>query len=219
VIDPEDEEWEFQPWTPEGADRLRAAAEAFASGIRAHAEAVIAAAAEQDAVEVFGANDVLQPLVLEYAEAQFEFTGTGAPFGELVLDDEDYDDEELEDDGEPVPELPTSGITVLQRRDYAVTDEDAIMAAGRAAYLQVWPDDDEDAAAEDVTHLGRALYQVAHAGEGFAELDELPGLVATGGTVVVYRQDELLAGEPDGWSPTPFNVDGEQLIEMQDVYI
>jgi hypothetical protein len=210
----DNEEWDFTPWTPEGAARLRAAAEALATAVRAHAESVIAAADQRDAPQVFAANDVVEPAVLEYAEAQFDFTGIGSPVGYLDDSEEDHDG-----DDDAVRAEPKAGITVLQRRDYAVTDEAAVLAAGRAAYLKVWPDDDEAAAAADVTHLGRALYQAAHAGEGFADLDEMPGLVPTGGAVVVVRQDELLTGLPDDWPHDLFGVDGEQLYEMQDVYV
>jgi len=217
VTDIDDDETDFELWTPPGAARLRAAGEALAAALREHAESLIAAAGEQDVVEVFGANDVLAPLVLEYADAQFEYTGTGSPFGELEFDDLDETESDPEDDPEDEPAIP--GITVLQRRDYVVTDEAAVLAAGRAAYRSLWPDDDEAAAARDVTHLGRALYQAAHAGDGFDDLNDMPGLAPTGGAVMVIRQDELLSGDPEDWPQNLFEADGEHLYEMQDVYV
>lgn len=114
-------------------------------------------------------------------------------------------------------EAPT-GVSVLQRRDYRVVDEAAVMAAGRAAYLRVWPDDDEAAAAADVTHLGRALYQLAHA-DGWHSLDHVEGLRVTAGAVAVIDQDELLRGDPDDWPDDLFDLDGEEIFGQADVYL
>jgi hypothetical protein len=72
-------EWPFEPWTPERAARLRAAAVALAEAIRQHAEAVIAAVRDQNPLRVSAANDAVQAVVLEYAEAEYEFTGIGMP--------------------------------------------------------------------------------------------------------------------------------------------
>ena len=63
------------------------------------------------------------------------------------------------------------------------------MAVGRAAYLQVWPEDGADDAAADVNHLGRAIYQIAHA-EGWDALGDAPGLRPTGGLFVVVELDD-----------------------------
>ena len=229
-----DEDWDFTPWTPEGAARLRAAAQALAGAVLAQAEAVIAAAAERVAEQVFDANDVLRPVVLEFAEAQFDFTGIDSPVGNL--DEIEYDGEiqdgEVGDGGGPGDggksrqlaagdgeKQAAAGISVLQRRDYAVLDEEAVLATGRAAYRHLWPDDDEATAEADVTHLGRALYHAAHAGEGFADLDQLPGLAPAGGALIVIRQAELLTGSADDWPEQLFDTVGEQLYEMQDVYL
>jgi len=173
---------DFTPWTPEGAARLRAAAVELTAAITAHAEAVTAVKKDTDITEVFAAGDRLLPAALAYADAQFDYTGNGFPFGVLHQFAEQDDDDEPADEPEPA-----AGISVLQRHDYRVTDEAAVMSAGRRAYLDAWPEDDEAAAAADVTHLGRALYQIAHA-SGWHNLDEVEGLRATGGVVVVVAQ-------------------------------
>ena len=207
----EDDE-DFTPWTAAGAERLRSAAAELSTALAAHAQAVTAVTGEAGSPQVLAANERLLPAVLAYADAQFDYTGNAFPFG--VLHEYEEDDEDEEEDGEP---LPADGISVLQRRDYAVTDEAAVMTAGRRAYLRVWPDDDEAAAAADVTHLGRAAYQLAHA-DGWESLDDVEGLEPTGGCVAVVHQDELLGPDPDEWPKNTFEVDGEVLHEQRDVF-
>lgn len=209
---------EFQPWTPEGAARLRTAAAELAAAVTAHAEAVTAVTNNAGITEVFAASDRLLPAVLAYADAQFDYAGNGFPFG--VLHDYAEDDEEDDgaDDGADEEDVePSVGISVLQRHDYRVTDEAAVMSAGRAAYLRVWPEDDEAAAAADVTHLGRALYQIAHA-DGWNSLDRLEGLRPTGGSVRVVDREETLGPDPDEWPEDLFDDDSELLYEQADVF-
>ena len=206
---------EFQPWTPEGAARLRTAAAELAAAITAHAEAVTAVPNNTGITEVFAASDRLLPAVLAYADAQFDYTGNGFPFGVLqdyAEDDDEGDDETGEEDLEP-----SVGISVLQRQDYRVTNEAAVMSAGRAAYLRVWPEDDEAAAAAEVTHLGRALYQIAHA-DGWHSLNGVDGLRPTGGSVRVVDREETLGPDPDEWPESLFDDDSELLYEQTDVF-
>ncbi|TYP86908.1 hypothetical protein BD833_108194 [Blastococcus xanthinilyticus] len=183
------------------------------AAITAHAEAVTAVSKDADITEVFAATDRLLPAVLAYADAQFDYTGNGFPFGVLHQFAEQDDEDEPADEPEPA-----TGISVLQRHDYRVTDVAAVLSAGRRAYLDVWPEDDEAAAAVDVTHLGRALYQIAHAG-GWHRLDEVEGLRATGGAVVVVAQQEILGSDPDEWPEELFEGDGgEFLCKQEDVF-
>ncbi len=199
----------FSTWTPLTADRLRAAAERLAAAVTAHADAVASAGGDADITDVFAAGERLVPAVLEYADAQFEHTGTGFPLGVL----HQFAGEDGDDPAEDAP--PPPGISVLQRHDYAVTDEAAVLAAGRAAYRRLWPDDDEAAAAADVDHLGRALYQVAHA-EGWDALRAVDGLRPTGGCVVVTAPDEVLGPDPDQWPDEVFDSPGGELLYRQD---
>jgi hypothetical protein len=208
---------DFTPWTTEGAARLRTAARQLAAAIAAHAETVTAVTSGAGIDEVFAASDRLLPAILAYADAQFDYTGNGFPFG--VLHDYAEDDDELDeaaDDDEPEPSV---GISVLQRHDYRVTDEAAVMSAGRAAYLRVWPEDDEAAAAADVTYLGRALYQIAHA-DGWSSLDHVEGLYPTGGCVRVVGRDDTLGPDPDEWPEEEMfdDEDAAHLYEQRDVY-
>jgi hypothetical protein len=96
------------------------------------------------------------------------------------------------------------------RWTYEITDEMAILEAGRSAYRWVWPGDDPAAAERDVTHIGRALYMVAHA-RGWDALRRLPGLVPTGATAVMHAQPEPLSGHPTQWPQELFSIDTEIL--------
>ena len=203
----------FTPWTPEGAERLRAAAAELAAAITAHAQTVTAVTKDADITEVFAASDRLLPAVLAYADAQFDYTGSGFPFGVLHQYAEQDDDEAPAED-EPEP---AAGLSVLQRHDYQVTDEAAVLSAGRRAYLRAWSEDDEAAAAADVTHLGRALYQIAHA-DGWHSLDQVEGLRPTGGCVVVVDREETLGPDPDEWPEDLFEGEGELLYKQEDVF-
>lgn len=208
-----DDDDDFNPFTPETAAGVASASETLVAAVRRHAELVGSTKHDSDAPAIFQAGDELLAAVMVYVDAQFEHTGTAYPMGALhdLVDDEDDDDEATQ------TSLPTSGVTVLRRLDFGVESEEAVMRAGRAAYREVWPDDDEQAAAADVTHLGSALYQIAHA-RSWDALDEVEGLVPTGAATVLLRQDQLLPADPDDWPDDLFEPGGEVLFRQDDVY-
>lgn len=205
VYEDKDDE-DFNPWTAEGAERFRAAASELADNVLRHAEAIIASRNGRLIEEVFEANDELTPFVLEYADAQFEFTGNGFPFG-IVMDywrDEDDDEDEDEDEA-------ATAITILQRNDYRVLDEERVIAAGRAA-------SDEVGGEVEVNRLGTALYCLAHIGD-WSSLRVRGGLEPIGGRAIVVRQDQPLGSEPDEWPDDLFETDGEILFGQDDVFV
>lgn len=160
---------------------------------------------------VFAASAVLLPVVLAYADAQFNLTGNGFPFGPL----HDFaEDEEDDEEGEAVV---GNGLSILSRQDFVLTDEEAALAAGRTAYSAVWPKDPPTAAAADVTNIGRALYQYAHL-NGWDKVKEMPGLVPTGAVTVVHAHEELLRADPAEWPEEPFTIDAPVLYAQSDVY-
>jgi len=170
-------------------------------------------ATEQEPRVVMPVINEVRAAALEYVEAVSSASGWGNVFDDLYEDD----DEDFDDDPEPMAEAATSGITVLRRYDYAITDHSAVIEAGRNAYKVVWPDDTDEAAIADVNHLGRALYQIAHA-HGWDSLANVPGLRPVGGTTLVHRQDELLSTDPDEWPEDMFDTEGEDLYQQSDVF-
>lgn len=179
----------------DAAAELRASSAAFVLAIEGHTAAVLAAGEGSD--DEGRAYEELSAAQHAYFHTAFRLT-----HGE---DEDDEDDEPLE--GEV--------ISVVQRHDYLLTDPDAVMAAGRAAYLEVWPDDGEDEARADVTHLGRALYQLAHA-HGWDDL-AADGLEILGGIVGVLTPDEPLGEEPEEWLELVAG-EGDTLFSQVDVY-
>jgi len=214
AVNEDEDDDDFTPWTQDGATRLRQAADGLLEAIRTHAASLTSVKGEEDAADVFAASNLLVPALLAYADAQFDFTGTGFPLG--VLHQFFEDDEEGEEDEEDVDEEPSGGVSVLWRSDYVVTDELAVMEAGRQAYRRSTGEADPGAAAAEVTHLGVALYQIAQA-DGWDSLANTEGLQPTAGTVLVQSSDELLGGDPDEWPQDDlFDYDDGRLLYRQD---
>ena len=212
-------------WTPDGAARLRDAAGELAAAVTAHAEAVTAVTGDAGMPEVFAASDRLLPAVLAYADAQFDLTGNDFPFGVLhsyADDEDDVADDEADDEaddgtgtgsGDEGPAgSGTTEVSVLQRHDLRITDEAAVLAAGRRAYLRAAPDGGEGEGAGGVD-LGRALSQLA-AADGWNSLGEVPGLRSTGRSVLVVGRELDPGADPDDDA----DEGGELLYSQQDVF-
>ena len=196
----DDDELETQ-WTDAARQRFTAEVDALVEAVRAHGAAVLAqTGAEEQLPALFVAGDELARAVDRYGDAQWDLTGVFPPVHVHGHDEED---------GEPAPDevIEVAGLVrIVHRADYAVTDPDAVLAAGRAAYLQVWPEDSEQDAAVDVTELGRALYQVQHAG-GLTGFEDVPGLDPLGSTT--WFVDVTDEEEPPG---DPYPEDSPQLL-------
>src|SRR5262249_10784313 len=82
-----------------------------------------------------------------------------------------------DDDDEDLDEEPEGGqiLSVLGRWDFRITDKDAVLAAGRAAYLRAWPDDTQEDAEIRVQQVADAAAELDHA-DGFTGLDNVAGL-------------------------------------------
>lgn len=211
------EDDDHQPQTPQGAERIREAARALAETIRSHAMAVSTAAARDDEVAVFAAGDMLLRAALRYAEAQADYTGIGYPLETLYRL---LEDEEFEGGGDALGEEGADGgevVSVLQRHDYAIVDAAAVMAAGRAAHRRSWSEGDESATGAQVTNVGNALYELAHA-DGWDSLDRVAGVRPVGGTVLVTSTQHTLAGGPETWPSDLFTPKGRPLFRQDDVY-
>jgi hypothetical protein len=186
---------------------VRPAVEALKVAIDRHLEACADKRGEEDPA-VQAAYDALREAAKAYDDALYDAYDEVTPFelSDVPADDGDEDED-----------ASTSGITVLLRRDYVVADQAVVLAEGRAAYLRVWPDDDEASAAADVTSLGRALYQVAHA-DGWDRLEDTPGLEPMGGSTQIFPQAELLSEDPQDWPDELFAMEASPLYRQDDVY-
>jgi hypothetical protein len=212
---------DFKPWTVERREALLDAGDVLAQAVRAHTRAYASAASLEDFPDTFPASDALLAAAKAYAEAQFNYSGNGYPLG-ILHSIEEEDDPGAPGDGDEGasegPQDPVTGITILQRIDYAVVDEAAILAAGRAAYRSGTPGALASTAAGEVTTVSQAIHQIADT-RGWTALAEIEGLEPIGSTSLVHRQTELLSENPEEWPDDIFAVDGELLYGQREVYL
>jgi hypothetical protein len=193
-------------WTDEARESFRTAAANLVEAIRQHSAALLElTGTDADTEAIAEAGEHLETAASAYADAQYEFTGTVPPLG---LDEEDEYYYDSDDDLDAEPELEEAGepglkLTVLHRADFVVTDELAVIQAGKEAYHESWdPEDDEEPV--DVTDLSEALQQLQQAG-GIEALADAPGLTSAGATTWVLEATEVLdEREPDEWTESPF---------------
>ncbi|MPZ83505.1 MAG: hypothetical protein GEV28_25170 [Actinophytocola sp.] len=234
-------------WTDEARESFRTAAANLVEATRQHSAALLEmTGTDADAEAIAEVGEHLEAAATTYADTQFELTGTVPPLG---LDEEDdysyddglyYEDEDLTDvdldgdldaegDGEEDVEEsdePAAKLTVLHRVDFVVTDELAVIQAGKEAYHDAWDgepeSDDPDAEdAIDVADLSGALQQIQQAG-GIEALADTPGLASAGATTWVLEATDLLdEREPEEWPESPFapgdNVDQRLLHRLDEV--
>lgn len=208
-------------WTDEARESFRTAAATLVEAVRRHSAALLEmTGADADAEAIAEAGAWLEDAATVYADRQFEFTGTVPPIG---LDEEDYsydedlydyeDEDEEEEDVEEDVEVdvvedfdeddePAAKLTVLHRIDFVVTDESAVLLAGKEAYAE--SDDGDDEEPVDIDDLGGALQHIQQAG-GIEALADTPGLASAGATTWVLEATDLLdEREPDEWPDSPF---------------
>lgn len=151
---------------------------------------------QRELPELFTANDVLRSAAVSFDDAAFDLTGT-APLGVEAYDE---DDEDWDEDDGP---LDAGGrmLTVVGRWDYRITDDEAVMAAGRQSYLAHWTDDTDDDAHVRVQDVRSAAGEIMH-GDAVHRLDETPGLeqIRFATTVISHEgdDDETFDADPFG---------------------
>jgi len=213
-------------WTDEARESFRTAAADLVEAIQRHSAALLElTGTDADAEAIAEAGEHLEAAATAYADQQYEFTGTVPPLGLDEEDDYSYDDEldedlydeaddELDDLADEVDDSedldnddleagePAAKLTVLHRVDFVVTDEPAVILAGKEAYHESY--DDEAGEPVDVTDLSAALQQIQQAG-GIEALVDTPGLASAGATTWVLEATDLLdEREPDEWPTSPF---------------
>lgn len=186
---------------PHDAERLQAALDDLTDALEAHLNACLARSGESDPV-VQAAYNALRIAADRYDDLLYDATDEVTPW-EFPEEPPRVEFEDLDAD----PGL----VGVLVRRDYEIDDADRLMRSGREAYGELYPQDPEESAVADVSHPGRALYQMLHAYgvDGLDERAEDAGLLPRGGTVWVQA-----LGEADEQTLTtdPFGVADEDLL-------
>ncbi|TDD98068.1 hypothetical protein [Jiangella asiatica] len=187
---------------PHDIERLQSALDDLTDALEAHLQASLARTGESDpAVQV--AYSRLRNVADRYDDLLFELTDEVTPW---EFPEEPPTDLEFED-----PSSEPGLVGVLVRRDYEIDDTDALLVSGREAYGELYPRDPEESAVADVSHPGRALYQMLHAYgvDGLDERAEDAGLRPRGGTVWVQA---LVPGDEGTLTSDPFAVADEELL-------
>jgi hypothetical protein len=219
-------------WTDEARESFRIAAADMVEAISRHSAALLEmTGTDADAEAIAEAGEALEAAATAYADKQYEFTGTVPPLGLDEEDDYSYDDDDLDDlydydevdseeesDEDDVEDEdvaddevdleesgePAAKLTVLHRVDFVVTDEPAVIQAGKEAYVESYDDADDEGEALDVADLSAALQQIQQSG-GIEALADTPGLASAGATTWVLEATDLLdEREPVEWPESPF---------------
>ena len=214
----DDAGWEEELWTDATRDAYLAQAEQAIAELRRHVALVAAATSENDEPRIDQSAESVRLAFIALSDAEFEYSSTLAPFSALETDDDqdaDLEDIEFDDTAEH------HQLSLLMRRDYAVTSQQAVLIAGRATYLRLWPDETPDDAANEVQTLESAIYQLVHDGTIDA-LNEVEGLQPVAGLTLTVAQDELLDPEDfQSYIDNPdelFRVSGPILFSEGDVW-
>ncbi len=188
--------------TPPDPAGLQAALDELTDALEAHLQAVLVRSGEADR-QVQSAYTALRHAAERYDDLLFDATGEVTPweFPEGPRTDLEYEDRDA---------LPNT-VGVFVRRDYLLTGAEDLLTIGRQAYAELYPEDPPESAVADVSHPGRALYQMLHAYgvDGLDQRAEEAGLVPRGGTVWVQA---LTDADTDTLVDDPFGIADEEML-------
>jgi hypothetical protein len=188
--------------SPHAVQRVQAALDDLIDALEAHLQACLARTGEAD-VAVQAAYSALRNAADRYDDLLFDTLDEVTPW-------EFHDEPPADIEYENTQLLPKT-VGVLVRRDYEIDDAATLMAAGREAYGELHPRDPDESAVADVSHPGRALYQMlnAYGVDGLDERAEDAGLLPRGGTVWVQA---LIDGDGKTLATDPFSVADEDML-------
>ncbi|QMW66457.1 hypothetical protein H4N58_00200 [Mumia sp. ZJ1417] len=212
MTDEHPENTEPDRWSDEAKDSFVRAADALSSALRTHAVVVAAAGSDIDVATIDAAKQALADALEAYDEAQYDYSGTFPPFAIIEEDeggDDGHDHDDAAHDGAPIDDQDVTGVTVLQRMDYRVTDPRAVVAAGAVA--QRLSDGEIEG---PVTGVGEALYALAHSHGlgGWSRLAETSGIEPVAHVALAVANDGLLPSDPDEWPDDSLSVEEGELL-------
>ena len=191
-----DDDYEDTQWTEAAKRAYGLRAQELIEALQAHLTANLTRSGRQKELQpYFESADRVMASARAFNEAEFDWCGS-FPLGLRPDANEGEDEEDL------VDELVGGDIlSVLGRWDLRITDEDAVLAAGRAAYLRAWPDDTQEDAEIRVQNVGDAAGELVHA-DGLTGLHAPAGLQlqrdVTGFVVHEGEDDETFDSDPFG---------------------
>ncbi|GII22843.1 hypothetical protein [Planosporangium mesophilum] len=158
-------------WTAVARDAYAQRAEDLIAEIRRHVEATLRRKGRQaERQDYFESVQRLGSAAKAFNDAEFDWCGSSPLALEYVDEDDAWDEaDEIEDDE------AKAVFSLLGRWDYHITDVEAVIAAGRAAYLTAWPGDTEEDARIRVQDVASAAAEIMHT-HGFSKLHGTAGL-------------------------------------------
>ncbi|MEU8221463.1 hypothetical protein [Kribbella sp. NPDC048915] len=147
------------------------------SALRSHAELTVERIGrERELMPYFASAAALEQAAAAYNDAELGWCGS-IPLH--LLDDELEDglDDDLDDDG--VEDSAGAILSGFIRWDFTITDEAAVLAAGRDAHHRAWPHNTDEDATLAVPTADRAAAELIHL-DGWTSLDDTPGLERRG---------------------------------------
>jgi len=157
-------------WTTAARDAYVARGEELLGVLRDHIALTLSRAGRQAEYADYTPSAArLHEVVAAFDEAEFDWCGT-FPLG---LDADRWEDGDEDDEDEVSADADI--LSVFGRWDHRVTNQSAVIDAGRAAYSRVWEDDTVDDASIAVADLAGAAREIAHA-DGWGSLDAIVGL-------------------------------------------
>jgi hypothetical protein len=201
-------------WTPEASKALVGAAQELVAAINAQVSFVAGPSARGDEDALEDASSRVESVAALFANAYFELTGSWHPFG--FFDENEFDAEDARQDE---PEASTA-VSVLYRADFSISDEAAVLSAGRNSYQIATGEDTEQVARK--IGLGAAIHQLIHA-DGVESLYDTAGLDPLATLTQIIEPDELIAlddEEPGAADPSPaFAVSGARLFGSEEHWV
>jgi hypothetical protein len=164
-----DDTSEDAQWSDAARERYVRRTEELIAALKAHSALTIERKGRQRELEpYFASSEALEKAAEEFNEGELDWCGSSS----LNLMDGDLDEFDDEDEDEEPAGPVLSG---LFRWDFTVTDEEAVIGAGRDAYRRLWPSDTDEDATLAVPDIARAAAEIIHADDP-AGLKDTPGL-------------------------------------------
>jgi hypothetical protein len=145
--------------------------------------------------QYFASQEELRSAAVAFDDAEFDWCGF------FPLGVQDFEDDE-EDEGDEVAPASNGVLTAVGRWDFRITDTDAVVEAGRAAYSKAWPDATPEDALERVQGPESAASEISHA-DGWSELSSTSGLFLYRDVIRFITHDGL---DDDEWEENPFRI-------------
>lgn len=194
----DDEDYVETQYSEAAKGEYRRRADEFVAALREHVELVsMRKGREREMPQYIDSTTTLENAAEAFNDAEFEWCGSFP----LALASTGDDEDDL-DDGEE-PERPRNPVvTMVGRWDFRITDEDALIESGRAAYLDAWPDEDREDAETRVQSLVEAAAEVSHGG-GPEALEAADGLEPERATFEFVLHD---GGDDEEFEDDPFAI-------------